>query len=65
MKKINAKHDNKDRVICVSESGKHKFIISLREAEIASGSLTQNTSLVLYLHFFVSMGDALMESASA
>ena len=25
MKKINAKHDNKDRVICVSESGKHKF----------------------------------------
>lgn len=25
MKKINKKHDNKDRIICVSESGKHKF----------------------------------------
>lgn len=25
MKKINMKHDNKDRIICVSESGKHKF----------------------------------------
>lgn len=25
MKKINTKHDNKDRIICVSESGKHKF----------------------------------------
>ena len=25
MKKINKKHDNKDRIICVSEIGKHKF----------------------------------------
>lgn len=25
MKKINMQHDNKDRVICVSETGKHKF----------------------------------------
>ena len=25
MKKINTKHDNKDRIICVSESGKHRF----------------------------------------
>ena len=25
MKKIKVKHDNKDRIICVSESGKHKF----------------------------------------
>ena len=25
MKKINIKHDNKDRVICTSEDGKHKF----------------------------------------
>lgn len=25
MKKINMKHDNKDRIICVSESDKHKF----------------------------------------
>lgn len=25
MKKINIKHDNKDRVICVSDTGKHKF----------------------------------------
>lgn len=25
MKKINTNHDNKDRIICVSETGKHKF----------------------------------------
>lgn len=25
MKKINKKHDNKDRIICVSDTGKHKF----------------------------------------
>lgn len=25
MKKINMKHDNKDRIICVTENGKHKF----------------------------------------
>ena len=25
MKKIKVKHDNKDRIICVSETGKHKF----------------------------------------
>lgn len=25
MKRINMKHDNKDRIICVSETGKHKF----------------------------------------
>ena len=25
MKKINAKHDNKDRVICVTVTGKHRF----------------------------------------
>lgn len=25
MRKINMKHDNKDRIICVSESDKHKF----------------------------------------
>ena len=25
MKKINTNHDNKDRIICVSELGKHKF----------------------------------------
>lgn len=25
MKKIKAKHGNKDRIICVSETGKHKF----------------------------------------
>lgn len=25
MKKINKKHDNKDRIICASETGKHKF----------------------------------------
>lgn len=25
MKRIKAKHDNKDRIICVSETGKHKF----------------------------------------
>lgn len=25
MKKINMKHDNKDRIICVTETGKHKF----------------------------------------
>lgn len=25
MKKINKKYDNKDRIICVSEIGKHKF----------------------------------------
>lgn len=25
MKKIKVKHDNKDRIICVSKTGKHKF----------------------------------------
>ena len=25
MKRINAKHDNKDRVICVTVTGKHRF----------------------------------------
>lgn len=25
MKKINMKHDNKDRIICVSDFGKHRF----------------------------------------
>lgn len=25
MKRINKKHDNKDRIICVSEIGKHRF----------------------------------------
>lgn len=25
MKKINKKHDNKDRIICVTDIGKHKF----------------------------------------
>lgn len=25
MKKISMKHDNKDRIICVSETGRHKF----------------------------------------
>ena len=29
MKKINMKHDNKDRILCVSETGKHKFYFQL------------------------------------
>ena len=65
MKKINTNHDNKDRIICVSELGKHKFYIILLAPENASGSLTRRTSLALCLRSSASTGDALMESASA